>query len=136
MRRWVPPSAGVNVKSTTHCRPLAASANTPVIGEALQRVDDQHLAVDDAIPVGHGVGAELELAPDHRLEVVVHHPLREERALGERAPELFWRMGEDPLDHKAAGILCWIAHESFMDPSFPKGLRDGRSGRARRRRRD
>ena len=75
----------------------------------MEWVDDQHLAVDDTIPVRHGVGAELELAPDHRLEVVVHHPLREERALGERAPQLLWRVWEYPLDHKGAGTLCWIA---------------------------
>src|SRR5271163_2879357 len=36
-------------------------ANTPAIGEALGRVDDQHLAVDNTIPVRHGLGPELEL---------------------------------------------------------------------------
>src|SRR5579859_6928300 len=61
-------------------QPGFASSDTPVIGQALERVDDQHLAVDDPIPVRHGVGPELELPPDRRLEVVVHHPLREERA--------------------------------------------------------
>ena len=72
----------------------------------MQWVDDQHLAVDNTIPVRHGLGPELELAPDHRLEVVVHHPLREQRAFGERAPQLFWRVWEYPLDDKGAGTFC------------------------------
>ena len=122
-------------------KPAFASANAPVIGQALQRVDDQHLAVDNAIPVRHGVGPELELAPDHRLEVVVHHPLREERALGERAPQLLWRVREYPFDRQGCAyslrlvIACWV-WILVMDPSFPKGLQDGQSGRARMRRRD
>ncbi len=90
-------------------KPGFASSNTPVIRQTLERVDDQHLAVDDAIPVRHGVGAELEPPPDHRLEVVVHHPLREERALGERSPQLLWRVREYALDHKGTGTLCCIA---------------------------
>lgn len=52
----------------------------------MEWVDDQHLAVDHAIPVWHGLGAELALPPNHRLKVVVHHPLGEERAFRERAP--------------------------------------------------
>src|SRR6266567_3810083 len=80
-------------------------ANTPAIRQALERVDDEHLAVDDAVPVRHRLGAELELAPDHRLEVVVHHPLREERALCKRSPQLLRRVRKYALDHKATGTL-------------------------------
>src|SRR5271170_4624125 len=91
-------------------KPGFASSNTPVIGQALEWIDDEYLAVDNTIPVRHGIGSELELPPDHWLEVVVHHPLREERAFGERSPQLFWRMWEYALDHKGAGILCCVAH--------------------------
>src|SRR5260370_32924179 len=38
-------------------KPGVASSNTPVIGQALEWVDDQHLAVDNAIPVRHGLGS-------------------------------------------------------------------------------
>ena len=66
----------------------------------MQRVDDQHLAIHNAIPVRHGVGAELELPPRHRLEVVVHHPLRQQRVLGQRSPQFFWRVRKYSFDHK------------------------------------
>src|SRR5215472_7324817 len=60
-----------------------ASPNTPAIGQALDRIDDEHLAVDHTIPDWRlGIGPELEFAPGHRLEVVGHHPLRKERTLG------------------------------------------------------
>jgi hypothetical protein len=78
------------------------SASAPVIGEALERIDDQHLAVDNAIPVGLRILPELKLAPDHRFEVVVHHPLCEERALSERSPQFLRRVREYSLDHKDA----------------------------------
>src|SRR5487761_357045 len=62
-------------------------ANAPAVGELFQGLDDEHLAIDDAIPVRHGVGAELELATARCREVVVRHPGREERAFGGRAPQ-------------------------------------------------
>jgi hypothetical protein len=108
MRTWVP-AFGWSQREEDHpLKPGFASSDTPVIGQALGWVDDQHLAVDNTIPVRHGIGPELELPPDHRCEVIVHHPLREERALGERAPQLFLWVWEYPLDHKGAGTLCWI----------------------------
>src|SRR5271165_2812701 len=95
-----------------------ASSNTPVIGEALKRLDDEHLAVDDTIPVGLWLGPELEPVPDLRLEVVAHHPLREQLALGERTPQLLWRVREEPLDDEGTRTFCrvarrWIDHGSY-----------------------
>src|SRR5260370_31715902 len=82
-------------------QPAGGIANAPVIRQALEGVDDEHLAVDDAMPVRHGLGAELELAPDHRLEVVVHHPFREERSLCNRSPQLLQRVPAIRLLNKA-----------------------------------
>src|ERR1700722_6354751 len=59
-------------------KPAFASPNTPVIRQAPQPLHDQHLAVDNTIPLRHRVGPELELMSGHRFEVVVHHPLREQ----------------------------------------------------------
>ena len=47
------------------------SHGAPAIGELFVGFDDQDFAVDDAVPAGHGCGAEIEFVADDGLEVVV-----------------------------------------------------------------
>src|SRR3954464_8360383 len=95
MRTWVPPSAGVNVQSTTESSP-----------KELQRYEScfkwSTISTSQLItPSQFGMGSDRnwKLPPDHRFKVIVHQPLGDERVLGERAPQLFWRVREYPLDH-------------------------------------
>jgi hypothetical protein len=60
----------------------------------MEWVDDEHLAVDHAIPVRNGLLPELELVPNHWSEIIFQEPLCEQRAFGERSPQLFWRVRE------------------------------------------
>src|SRR5439155_23463902 len=68
------------------------------IGEPSIGFDDQNFAVGNTIPVPHGLGAEVESVTHHRLEVVLHEPLLDQRALGESAPDFLRRMRHLPFD--------------------------------------
>src|SRR5665213_80169 len=64
----------------------------PTVGERLAGIDGDDLAVDDAVPVRHRVHAQLEGVTGDGLKVILHQPLLDERAFGERAPDLLGRM--------------------------------------------
>ena len=102
MRTWVPTSVSVRVQvSYDRVQPAGSLIAGGVLapGETPGWLDDEDLAVSDAVPTGHRFGAKVELVPDNRLKVVLHQPLLDERAFGERTPDFF----------------RWIRHLAFDD---------------------
>ncbi len=78
-------------------------ADAPAIGELLQGIDDEDLAVDNAVPGWLGFVSELEFASDHWREIIVHHPLCEQGTFRERTPEFLWWVREHAFDDEGAG---------------------------------
>src|SRR5262249_22927243 len=68
--------------------------------EALERIEFEHLAMDDAVEilVGHRGSAEGEAMPDLGDEVVLHQPTADEFGLGQDAPYLLRRMVKVVVD--------------------------------------
>src|SRR6185312_13287623 len=62
-----------------HHRPRAAgclfTCGAPGVGESSRRLDQEDLAVGDAVPVRLRGRAEVEAPAQDRLEVVLHEPL-------------------------------------------------------------
>ena len=69
--------------------------------------DGEDLAIDDAVPIAIGLRAQIEAVPHGGLEIVLHQPFREQMRLGERAPDLFRRMGEIAFDDHG---FCFGVH--------------------------
>src|SRR5262252_1807364 len=67
------------------------AGRVPAIGEPFTGFHDQNLA-DDAVPLWHRLGAEIESVAHDRLEIVLHQPLLDQRTLREGAPYLFRRV--------------------------------------------
>src|SRR3954453_210844 len=86
----------------------------PAVGEPLAGFDDQHLAVDHAVPVRQWRGAEAEPVADDGLEVVPHQPLLEQRALRKGAPDLLRRVRHLPLDDEGTRGGDWWGHWSIL----------------------
>ena len=117
MRTWVPASVGVRVQVTTDCRPSAAWSPEAFWLQERRRgwLDDENLAVSDAVPAGHGLGTEVEFVPDYRLKVVLHQPLLDERAFGERTPDFFrWIRHLAFDDDGASGGGNCLGHDSIL----------------------
>src|SRR4051794_34422979 len=101
----------------------------PAVGEPLAGFDDQHLAVDHAVPVRQWRGAEAELVADDGLEVIPHQPLLEQRALREGAPDLLRRLRHLPLDDEGTRGGGWGGHWAILlrrgarraEPGAPEG---------------
>src|SRR5580658_5584659 len=50
----------------------------PRIGQRLVRLDDEHLTINNAVPVRLRIHAQTEMAADDRLKIVLHQPLRDQ----------------------------------------------------------
>jgi hypothetical protein len=99
MRTKTPPFVGVSVQATTLFSPprRLLARSVPAIADPLIGFDEQDLAVGHAVPMRHRRGAEIGPVADDRLEVVVHQPLLDQRALREGAPHAFRPPARPPV---------------------------------------
>jgi hypothetical protein len=73
-------------------------ADVPGEGKPRRRLEGQHLGIDESVPLRRRRGAEGEAMTHDRLEIVLHQPVLDQRALGQRPPYLLRRMRQLALD--------------------------------------
>src|SRR5262249_1320156 len=89
------------------------AGRVPRVGQPPVRFDHEDLAVDDTVPSGYGLGAEVERVADDWLEVVLHQPFLEQRAWREDAPDLLRWMRHLSFDDDGAGGEGGFGHWSI-----------------------
>ena len=89
----------------------------PGVGQRLVRLDGEHLAIDDAVPVGGS--AQTESVADDRREVVLHQPFRDQMRLRERAPDLFRRIRHLAFDDDGTAFRSRLIGPSFSTSFEP-----------------
>ena len=62
-------------------------AAAPAIGNAVWRIERDHLALDDPVPAAHRGCLESKAMPKDRLEIVGHEPLSQGIGRGKRLPD-------------------------------------------------
>src|ERR1039457_2297898 len=93
-----PGTGALGDKAPGNCRVEGSAA--PADLEQLRWIEGQHLAVHDAVEtmLWDRLGAECELVPDDRLEVIRHQPASQQVRVGERLPDLLHRTAHELVD--------------------------------------
>src|ERR1017187_7271420 len=93
-----PGTGALGDKVPGNCRVEGSAA--PADPEQLRWIEGQHLAVHDAVEtvLWDRFGAEGELVPDDRLEVIRHQPAGQQVRVGEGLPDPLHRTGHELVD--------------------------------------
>ena len=81
------------------------------------RFQQQNFTFYEAVPIGHGRGAEAETMANDGLEIILHQPSLDQGAIRERSPDFFRRVWHFSF-HDESACRSGIRHLSILFNRF------------------